>query len=91
VTIMSGRTINDIASAARSLTETATRTLATCDGHGLTEPVLRLYRDDARTVVVAVLRDLAGGPAGKGVVIPPRVGEIRLSELADAIERGVDE
>jgi hypothetical protein len=54
----------------------------------LTEPVLRLYRDDARTIVVAVLRDLAGGPSGTGVVTTARAGAIRLSELADAIERG---
>jgi hypothetical protein len=50
--------------------------------------ILREYRDDACAVVAAVLRDLAGGPAGTGTVITPRAGEIRLSELADLVEQG---
>jgi hypothetical protein len=85
---MSGRTITDLASAARTLTQTASRTLALRDGHPPTVRVLREYRDDASAVVAAVLRDLAGGRSGAGIVVTPRAGELRFSELADAIERG---
>jgi hypothetical protein len=88
---MSWRTITDLDSAARTLTHTASKTLAVCDGYPPSVRVLREYRDDACAVVAAVLRDLGGGPAGAGVVITPRAGEIRLSDLADAVERGTEQ
>jgi hypothetical protein len=83
--------ITDLPSAARSLIATAIRVLASQDGQAFTEAVLRHYRDDARAVVVAVLRDLAGGPSGGGVVTTRTAGVIRLDELADAIARGAEE
>ena len=87
---MSWRKITDLGSAARTLSHTASATLAACDGCPPTVPVLREYRDDACAVAVAILRDLAGGPGGTGMVMTPRGGEIRLSELADLIEREVN-
>lgn len=89
--MMAKQPITDLVSAVRSLTEAATRTLASRDGQPLTEAVLRHYRDDARAVTVAVLRTLAGGPSGTGVVTPPKSDAIRMSDLADAIERSGEE
>ena len=77
----------DIASIARSLIETAAKSLATGDGYPPTATVLRQYRLDARSVATAIIRDLAGGPRGEATVTTEHAGAVRLNDLAEMIEQ----
>ena len=84
---MPPRAKTDSESIAKSLIETAAKTLAVSDGYPPTESVLKEYRVDARAVAAAIVRNLAGGRRGSATVTTEAAGTIRLVELADKIEQ----
>jgi hypothetical protein len=84
---MPPRAKTDIAAIAKSLIETAAKTLAVSDGYPPTQSVLKQYRVDARAVAAAIVRDLAGGRRGSVTITTEVAGIIHLTELADIIEQ----
>lgn len=71
---------------AQAISKSATRALAATDQDPATERVLKLYREDANSVAVAVLRALAGFEIGTANNIAPEsFSRQKLSEIADRL------
>lgn len=71
---------------ALSISQTATRALAATNNAPMTESNLRLYREDAHMVAVAILRAIAGFDAGKVGGRVAGVEPISRQQLRDAAD-----
>lgn len=72
---------------AASILAAATKALAASDNMPMAERCLRLYRDDARVVAIAVLRDLSRtkGKRPLDAASENRLSPSALLELADVL------
>ena len=78
----------DLPALAKRLVERAAVAYAKTNSGGATESILRLYREDSRTVTAAVLRAMlpVRKSAGEVVLELPELGRVPLGELIAAVE-----
>lgn len=79
----------DLSALAKRLVDCAAAAQAEEDGNPQTPPVLRQYREDARTVTAAVLQALlpVRKTVGEVVLEFPDLGRVPLHELIETVEK----
>ena len=71
---------------ANELIVSCCRALAANDGHAVTDRVLHRYWDAGKAAAAAMLAVLAGSPGGSDVAHLPRIGIMRMRQLAGAVQ-----